>query len=92
MNFSELLTGVGKVTRLFHVLDERQSHTTVQVDALQKETMELRKELAALTVRVAVLEEGRKTTAAEVKLALVETISAWEIRKMREQIDRQTEP
>jgi len=35
----------------------------------------------------AVLEEGRKTIAADVKAALIETISAWEKQRLQSEIE-----
>ena len=86
MNLTDILGGIGKLTRSFHILEERVNRLEKDVPALEEEIITLRRENADLTTRVAVLEENRKTVAAEVKLALTEAITAWEMQKLREQL------
>jgi len=86
-NLLDILKEVGQLTKGFVLLQDRQAEHTADLKALEAENAELRKEIAALTVRVAVLEEGRKTIAADVKAALIETISTWEKQRLQSEIE-----
>ena len=88
MSWTDVLSTFSKVTKQFHLIVERVDRLEKDDDFFRKECEELRKDIAAPTSRVAVLEEGRKTTTAEVKLALVESIAAWENQKLREELGR----
>ncbi len=77
---------VNELVKTVHLLQERHERYEKTLAELRNENVELRKEVAGLTTRVAVLEEGRKTTAAEVKQVMTETLSIWKLQQQEEQI------
>ena len=79
--------GVARLTKLFNLVEERQKNQEDDIRTLRQDNAELRKAVASLTERVAVLEEGRKTTAAEVQSVLTRTISTWENQKLRDEVE-----
>src|ERR1051326_7929651 len=77
-----------KIAGIFTTIATLKRQFEEQAKLLEKQGAEisaLRKENAELTTRVAVLEEARKTTAAEVKVAVTESLVTWERQKMREE-------
>jgi|GEM_PF-6293332 chaperonin cofactor prefoldin len=62
-----------------------------ELASLRKEVnlnnVELRDKVAAQGARIAALEEGRKTVAAEVGAALTKTIAQWENDQLRKEIE-----
>jgi hypothetical protein len=84
----DLFTGIGRLTRAFHNIEQRvdrlQDDFTVLTGILDRQ----RDRIASLETRVAVLEEARRTTSAEVELALVKAIAGYEAQRLRE--DRAT--
>ncbi|GAB4453042.1 MAG: hypothetical protein OHK0029_05060 [Armatimonadaceae bacterium] len=84
----ETLSAIANLTRTLNVADEKFKRFEEDVRTLYKENTELRKEVATLAAKVAALEEGRKTVAAEVKTALTETIAAWEAKQLREENEK----
>jgi chromosome segregation ATPase len=87
MKWPDILGGVNRLTKAFHTIEQRVDRLGDDLRRLTDQLDLQREKLAFLETRVAVLEEGRKTTAAEVKVALLETLSSWEMRKMREEIE-----
>lgn len=87
MRWPDLLGGINRLTKAFHTIEQRVDRLGEDLRRLADQLDLQREKVGGLETRVAVLEEGRKTTAAEVKAALVETLSAWEIRKLREEVE-----
>jgi hypothetical protein len=85
MKWPDLLGGINRLTKAFHTIEQRVDRLGDDIRRLADQLDLQREKVASLDTRVAVLEEGRKTTAAEVKVALLETLSSWEIRKLREE-------
>jgi uncharacterized protein YlxW (UPF0749 family) len=85
MSWADFLGRVMQLTKMVNLAEEKIKRLEDDNRYLRDDNAELRKEIAALTTRVAVLEEGRKTTAVEVKLALTETIAAWEIKRAKDE-------
>ena len=83
----DFVGGVARLSKLFNLVEERQKNQEDDIRIIRQENVELRKAIATLTERVAVLEEGRKTTAAEVQSVLTRTISAWENQKLRDEVE-----
>lgn len=77
------------LTKVFNVMQDRQDRQAEDIKTLGEEADRLRDKMHDIDKRVAVLEEGRKTTAAEVKAALTETPAAWELAKMREDVQNE---
>ena len=86
MALTDIAKLLDETLKSLHLLQERHEGYQKKFDELQSENAKLRKEVADLTTRVAVLEEGRKTTAAEVKLAVTESLSEWKFREMKEKM------
>ena len=86
MAITDIAKILDETLRSVHLLQERHEGYQKKFDDLQNENARLRKEVADLTVRIAVLEEGRKTVAAEVKLAVTESLSTWKMREMEEKL------
>jgi BMFP domain-containing protein YqiC len=80
----DMFTGIGRLTRAFHNMEQRVDRLhddfTVTAAILDRQ----RDRIATLETRVAVLEEARRTTAAEVELALVKAIAAYEAQRRQE--------
>jgi predicted ribosome quality control (RQC) complex YloA/Tae2 family protein len=87
MNALDILGRIGELYKLFNVIDEKLKQQSDEISLLRKDNAEFRKEVSRLTERVAVLEEGRRTVAAEVKLALTEAISARELQQVKAERD-----
>ena len=86
-SWSDFVGGVARLSKLFNLVEERQKNQEDDIRIIRQENVELRKAVATLTERVAVLEEARKTTAAEVQSVLTRTISAWENQKLRDEVE-----
>jgi len=56
MSWADVLTSFGRLTKQFHVIVERVDRLEKDSDFFRKECEDIRKEVAALTSRVAVLE------------------------------------
>lgn len=84
---SGITASIGRLTSLFYTLEGIQKQQAEELKELRKENAEMRKELSRLIERVGVVEEGRKTMAAEVKTALVETLAKWEVQRAQEQAE-----
>ncbi len=82
---SETLAKANDLFNGYNVLKERIAQTQQEAKELRNENTSLSGEVSRLSERVAVLEEARKTTAAEVKAAMTEALSAWERERFREQ-------
>jgi hypothetical protein len=88
MSWMDALAKLGEIAKNVTLIQKRVEDAEKLALAQDKEIAELRKEIAALTTRVAVLEEGRKTVGAEVKLALTEAIRGWENDQLRKALER----
>lgn len=86
--FSDVANKVGQLGKDYILLTERVARLEKLIDSQGETISALRKENSDLTERVAVLEEGRRTTASDVKLALTEAIAGWEMQKLREENER----
>ena len=86
MAITDLAKLLDEAMKSLHLLQERHERYEKNFSELREENAKLRKDVADLTVRVAVLEEGRKTIAAEVKLAVSESLMTWKIKEMEEKL------
>lgn len=87
MSWIDALGKLGEIAKSIVLIEKR-------VEELEKTNkdqaaliVELRKDISSLTARVAVLEENRKTVAAEVKLALAEFGHRWESEQLKKQLE-----
>ncbi len=88
----EVIKGAGGAARELIILKERFDRQDELLKEQARAIDSLREAVAALATRVAVLEEGRKTIAAEVKTALTETLGAWERKRLEEEIATLKQP
>lgn len=88
MSWMDALAKLGEIAKNVTLIQKRVEDSEKKAQEQEKEIAQLRKEIAALTSRVAVLEEGRRTVAAEVKLALTEAIRGWENEQLQKEVDR----
>ena len=88
----EAVKGAGGVAKDLIILKERFDRQDELLKEQAKAIDSLREAVAGLTTRVAVLEEGRKTIAAEVKTALTETLAAWERKQLEKEIAALKQP
>ena len=80
---ARLLTVVKSITNL----ELQFKNQGDEIILLRKENGELRKEIATMAERLARLEESRKTTAAEVKLAVSETLMELKMEALQKEND-----
>ena len=83
--WQDLASRIFGLTKAFTVMEERNSRQAEDIKAVREELWRVRDRTHEIDKRVAVLEEGRKTTAAEVKAALIETIAVWEVARAKEE-------
>lgn len=86
MNLAALLEKIAGMFTTIATLKRQFDEQAKSLERQEQEIIQLRKENAELTTRVAVLEEGRKTIAADVKLAMTETLSQLEINRLKEEL------
>lgn len=86
MNILDVIKSVGNLTKAFSLIEKRVDDGEKTDTKHAEELAALRKEIAQLTTRVAVLEEGRKTIAAENKQAMSEVIAQYELYRRDEKL------
>jgi chromosome segregation ATPase len=85
MSWKDVLAGVGGLARRINTFEVTTQHHAEQIKKLETDLAAARQDIATLSTRIAVLEEARKTTAAEVKLALTQTLAEWEIQRAKQE-------
>ena len=83
--WQDMATRLFGLTKAFNLMEERHTRQAEDIKAVREELWRVRDRMHEIDKRVAVLEEGRKTTAAEVKAPLIETIAVWEIARAKEE-------
>jgi hypothetical protein len=95
MSWTDVRNAIGQIAKDLALMKERIDRQEKELEQQGKDIAGLWVENAQLTARIAVLEEARRTTAAEVKLAVTESLMAWERQKMheeREELKRRLPP
>lgn len=80
MSLSDIVGGVGRLTKAFNTIEQRVERLTEDVKELGKRHEGHGDKITDLTTRVAVLEEARKTTAAEARAAVAEAVADLKVR------------
>ena len=85
MSWSDVLGRLGSAAKLVANLELQIKEQDKEIVLLRQDNADLRKIMAGMGERLARLEEARNTTAAEVKMALTETIAEFQMRALREE-------
>jgi hypothetical protein len=86
--WGDALTKISNLAESFVIMKDVQKTQAQEIALLRQDNAELRRENAKITERLATLEEGRKTIAAEVKRALTVTLALWQIEQKDKEIAR----
>lgn len=78
MSLLELLSSLRDFDKSLTLLEERHARQTAANATVDAELAALRKAIADLTVRVAVLEEGRNSVDDRVRRVMTEVIAEWQ--------------
>lgn len=86
MNLADSLKAAFDFSKQLVIIDEKFKRHEEQIKRLDDLTGSLNDRLHNLTTRVAVLEEGRRTTDADVKRVIAETIAAWQVERAQQDL------
>lgn len=81
----DVLGGVGRLTKIINNLELQFKSQDEEIKLLRRDNAELRKEIAALTERMATVEESRNTIVAQVETALTKAVTEFQLNFLREQ-------
>ena len=85
MSWADAVTRVASLAKTINNLELQFKQQDEEITRLRRENADLRKDMAGMAERLARLEEARKTTAAEVKLALSETLMELKMKAVLEE-------
>ncbi|MBC8142746.1 MAG: hypothetical protein H7Y38_15080 [Armatimonadetes bacterium] len=86
MSLPEGIKAVFDFSKQLVIIDEKFKRHEKQIKRSDDLTASLNDRLHNLTTRVAVLEEGRNTTDANVKRVITETIASWQVERAQQDL------
>ena len=86
MNLGDSLKAAFDFSKQLVIIDEKFKRHEEQIKRLDELTASLNDRLHNLSTRVAVLEESRKTTDADVRRVITETVAAWQVERAQQEL------
>lgn len=91
MAIRDFFTGAGNVLKLLNVVEEKVKRLEADAQSLRNENDGLRKEVADLSRRVAVLEEARNSIDERVNARISITLAEWDAQRVKKEAEETVE-